>query len=256
MALRKYIFLGLTLGFIFVRAQDSYRESNSSDSAYQYIYSQTSAVDSVIAQAYTTDNTSYPRKFKNRFREKYTSNDFNYAPSQPKKNGWDGLLGWLISLLNYLAGSWLGLLLKFLGVLLGGYLVYVLVKFLISKDYRLVSRRKVKQTIIKEEDIIENIQIINFIENIKIAEKRKDFRAAIRYYFWYVLKKLADRKYLVWNTEKTNHDYLKELKSETMNKTFANLLYIYEYIWYGEFGLDETQYKMFKKKFEDFNEKL
>ena len=65
-----------------------------------------------------------------------------------------------------------------------------------------------------------------------------------------VLKKLSDKKQIDWNTEKTNHDYLKELKSESSKTNFAELLYIFEYVWYGEFEINEEAYLQFKKKFE------
>ena len=68
--------------------------------------------------------------------------------------------------------------------------------------------------------------------------------------FLNVLKNLSDKKLIDWNVEKTNHDYLKALKTEQSKTVFAELLYIFEYVWYGEFEVNEETYHQLKKKFE------
>ncbi|MEI7487385.1 MAG: hypothetical protein WCJ72_08235 [Chryseobacterium sp.] len=54
-----------------------------------------------------------------------------------------------------------------------------------------------------------------------------------------MLKKLSDKKSINWNPEKTNKDYVTELKVPNLKNEFSNLSYIFEYVWYGEFSIDE-----------------
>ena len=131
-----------------------------------------------------------------------------------------------------------------------GFVLYILISYFISKEGNFLFRKNKKKISIEYEEIIDNIHEIDFKDKLMNAEKNKDFRSAIRYQFLNVLKKLSDKKQIDWNTEKTNHDYLKELKTESSKTNFAELLYIFEYVWYGEFEINEEAYLQFKKKFE------
>ena len=247
---RFYTFLIVFLSFTFGEAQENYNQVLESDSAYQKTYDNAKVVDSVIMSGYVTDNPSYNRKFKGDFRKKYQTDDFNYKPDKPKETGWDDLGKWLRNLFGNQDGFWAGIFIKIFGFLVLGFVLYILISYFISKDGNFLFRKNKKTISIEDEEIIENIHEIDFKEKLMNAEKNKDFRLAIRYQFLNVLKKLSDKKQIDWNTEKTNHDYLKELKSVSSKTNFAELLYIFEYVWYGEFEINEEAYLQFKKKFE------
>lgn len=250
MTRRFYIFFIIFLSFTLGKAQEGYDEVMESDSMYQKTYDNAAVIDSVITSGYATDNAYYNRKFKDNFRKKYETEDFNYKPNKPKKTGWDGLANWLRDLFGNQTGAWAGIFIKIFGFLVLGFVLYLIISYLVSKDGNFLFRKKSKTITIEEEEIIENIHEINFVEKIAIAEKQKDFRSAIRYQFLNVLKNLSDKKLIDWNVEKTNHDYLKALKTEQSKTVFAELLYIFEYVWYGEFEVNEETYHQLKKKFE------
>lgn len=245
-----YTFLFFFLSFTFGEAQEGYNQVLETDSAYQKTYDNAKVVDSVIMSGYATDNSYYNRKFKEDFRKKYQTDDFNYTTSKPKKTGWDDLAKWLRDLFGNQDGFWAGIFIKIFGFLVLGFVLYILISYFISKDGNFFFRKKNKTIAIEEAEIIENIHEIDFAERLANAEKQKDFRSAIRYQFLNVLKKLSEKKQIDWNTEKTNHDYLKELKPEKSKTNFAELLYIFEYVWYGEFEINEEAYHQLKKKFE------
>ena len=237
------------LSFTFCRAQESYQEVVT-DSAYSANFKDAKIIDSALIEGYVTNNKLTPKKFKNNFRKNYQTDDFNYKPNKPKETGWDGLGKWLRNLFGNQDGFWAGIFIKIFGFLVLGFVLYILISYFISKDGNFIFRKNKKTISIEDEEIIENIHEIDFKEKLMNAEKNKDFRSAIRYQFLNVLKKLSDKKQIDWNTEKTNHDYLKELKTESSKTNFAELLYIFEYVWYGEFNINEEMYQPLKNKFE------
>jgi len=102
----------------------------------------------------------------------------------------------------------------------------------------------------------ENIHEMNFSEEINLAVEQKDFRRAIRLVYLFTLKLLSDRKIINWIPSKTNHDYLLEIQSENFKKPFSTLSYYFEYVWYGDFQADETQYREMQKTLSSLQNKL
>jgi hypothetical protein len=88
----------------------------------------------------------------------------------------------------------------------------------------------------------ENIHEIDFVNEIYNAEEEKKYRLAIRLHFLALLKSLDTNEYIQWQTHKTNREYLSELSDETFRKSFEEIVSIFEYVWYGEFVPNETQY--------------
>tara|TARA_Y100001935_G_C17295050_1_gene505636 strand:- start:1942 stop:2346 length:405 start_codon:yes stop_codon:yes gene_type:complete len=98
----------------------------------------------------------------------------------------------------------------------------------------------------EEERIIksENIQDL-----IKEALANKNYRLAIRYYYLYILKLLSNKELIDWQLQKTNDDYLHELSNGSLKKAFAKATFLYDYVWYGEFQLDESKYQQAERTF-------
>ena len=53
---------------------------------------------------------------------------------------------------------------------------------------------------------------------------------------------MSDKGAIEWDIEKTNSDYLSEIQSEDLKKDFRFLSYVYEYSWYGEFEINDTDF--------------
>ena len=252
-----YLFLMFLLSFTFCRAQETYQEVVT-DSAYSANFKDAKIIDSALIEGYVTNNNLTPKKFKPNFRKNYQTDEFNYTPKKPKTTGWDNLMRKIGELLRDIFGgvdgkqtvSFAGIFFKILGFFLLGFILYIIISYFVSKEGNFIFRKKNKTVNINSEDIVENIHEINFSEKILEFEKEKDFRTAIRYQFLNVLKKLSDKKMIDWNTEKTNHDYEREIKQEKIKEMFSELLYIFEYVWYGEFEINEENYQQLKKKFE------
>lgn len=91
--------------------------------------------------------------------------------------------------------------------------------------------------------IEENIHQIDFDNEIVSAENLKKYRLAIRLQFLALLKQLDSVELLHWESQKTNREYVQELQNANIKAQFEELVFIFEYVWYGEFAPNEEQYK-------------
>lgn len=92
----------------------------------------------------------------------------------------------------------------------------------------------------EEEHIIKNEDIKVLIQKALAA---KNYRLAIRYSYLYSLQLLSDNELIDWQMQKTNHDYLAEIKNPDLHDYFSNITRIYDYTWYGDFAIDEAKYQ-------------
>jgi len=64
------------------------------------------------------------------------------------------------------------------------------------------------------------------------------------------LRLLDDAKHIIWRSGKTNHDYHQEIQNGEIKEQYDNLSYIYEYIWYGQFDVEnQSEYDQHKNSF-------
>lgn len=216
--------------------------------------------DSLVRSNYSTDNALYPKAFSPNFKSRYKGNDFNYEVMKPKESIWDLLKKKVAQLLSKIFGeldpnkatNYAVVLLRVTGILIIAFLLYLLISYLMSKDGNFLFGKKNRKIKISAHDLEENIHEINFPERILQLEKQQDYRSATRYYFLYTLKKMTDKNLISWNPEKTNRDYLKELKNINLKEDFGRIIYIYDYIWYGEFKTEEKDYQHYKAYFNKF----
>jgi hypothetical protein len=229
------------------------------DSADTGHYKNMYRADSVLYKNPVTENTLYPKKFKENINSRYKGKEFDYTTVKPRMSFWEKLMRKIGQILESLfgetvftkSGNFVGILIRLFAILVVGFLIYFIIKFLIGKDGSFFRKRN-KKVDIRDEELHENIHEINFPESILKFEKSGDYRSAVRYQFLFVLKKLSDKKLITWNPEKTNKDYVAELKAPHLKDGFYDLSYIFEYVWYGEFSIDEENYLKFKNQYQSF----
>jgi hypothetical protein len=132
----------------------------------------------------------------------------------------------------------------FLALAIGliGYLIFQATTNLkIQKKPKL---KRVEPHIEIEEDIekIEELDPNDLRALIKKAKESGNFPLATRFYFLLYLEQLQDRKAIKYHRDKTNADYLSEIKSGSTTAQFVKLSYLFEYVWYGKKPLDETSF--------------
>ncbi|MFN3393169.1 MAG: DUF4129 domain-containing protein, partial [Candidatus Thermochlorobacter sp.] len=84
------------------------------------------------------------------------------------------------------------------------------------------------------EDLLSTDELSQRIED---AISKREYRHAVRYLFLRVLKELAAHDLIVWRIDKTNRDYVHELRRPDLKVLLADLARLFEYVWYGNFEL-------------------
>jgi hypothetical protein len=118
----------------------------------------------------------------------------------------------------------------------------------------LISSKKNDQLNISES--LEDIHALDYEKMIEEAITKKNFRYAIRLNYLRSLKILSDKNLIHWKTDKTNNEFINEIKQISLKEKFKNITYDFEYIWYGEFEIDQTSYNQLQNQYSDFNSSL
>jgi Domain of unknown function (DUF4129) len=147
------------------------------------------------------------------------------------------------------SGNWLLILLLFLA------LVVILMVALKLKPGSLFSRRGAKD-IAEHETTVENIHTMKFESELEKAIRLKNFRLALRIMYLETLKKMTDQNVIHWQPEKTNWDYVREVKDAGLRAPFTEITNAYDYAWYGEFAIDEPLFRMMQDKMTRFRQKM
>jgi hypothetical protein len=86
-----------------------------------------------------------------------------------------------------------------------------------------------------------------------MATQNGDFKLATRLLYLRTLKNLNARGEIVWEPEKTNSQYVKEIKNTNRKQAFRSVSRLFEYSWYGSFHIDQQTYSKIDRSFADFN---
>ncbi|AYZ37344.1 DUF4129 domain-containing protein [Chryseobacterium indologenes] len=261
--MNKILFSIVFLFFLgFIRAQnDSPVDDHLIDSLYATVhYKNMLPADSVLKANPVSENTVYPKTFKKNVPSRYKGNEFDYSESKPRESFWAKLVRKIKNIFRGIFGEtvftksaqFTTTLVRLFAIILVGFLLYFVIRYVLGKDGNFIFGKKNRKLNLNVEELHENIHEINFPESIAKFEHEKDYRSAVRYQFLFILKKLSDKKLIIWNPEKTNKDYVAEVKAPHLKKEFSDLSHIFEYVWYGEFDITEPNYQKFKNQFQTF----
>jgi len=225
--------------------------------AVNVIELKTTTIVSDTLQVDTSDIQS--RRFDN-LKEKYSGDDFIYERTVENSGWWSRFKQWLSDKIQSLfniknagqASKMTNLAIKIGGVLLFIIVIYFIFRAIINKEGAWVFGKSSDKSIIHITDIEANIHATDFKQLITEAEENSNYRLAIRYYYLWLLKKLSSAEIIHYDVEKTNNDYRNEIELPKVKEDFAYTSYLYNYIWYGEFDVNEEQFNKAKLAFDKF----
>ena len=194
--------------------------------------------------------------------------EFNYGPEDIKSASlsWWARLGKFLSYLlsniwNFLFGRiqrmpYGGIILKygFLTVAVA-LLIYFIIKAAGLDPFKLINGNSKKTGLIYSESI-ENIHLIDFDAEIEKAVSKHNYRLAVRLMYLKCLKQLSDLNLIKWEINKTNAAYIYELENPVQKQTFGILTRQFEYVWYGDFPIDQQAYGGINQLFQNFKKQL
>ncbi|MDI1316504.1 DUF4129 domain-containing protein [Flavobacterium sp.] len=210
--------------------------------------------DIVVDQS---DIISKPKLNPN-FKQKYKATEFQYEVVIAQKGAWERFEEWLAYWFKKIFGlssmdtssKYVEYTLKTIAGLIVAYVIYLIVKIILNKEGQWIFGKSTTRKILTDEEIEKNLIYVDFEKLLQETLKNGDNRLAIRYYYLWLLKRLAEKNIIEWHTEKTNSDYAYEIKSTDLRTDFQYLSYLYNYIWYGEFEMNELTFLNAKTAFE------
>ncbi|MBN8865789.1 MAG: DUF4129 domain-containing protein [Sphingobacteriales bacterium] len=136
--------------------------------------------------------------------------------------------------------------------------VAIIVLYLASDRVGLFRRssHQIAQDETGENDIPEDIFEINYDKEIDKAQAMGNYRLAVRLQFLKLLRTMAEKQIIQYAPARTNFDYLVQLHKSNWYHDFFRLTRHYEYVWYGQFPIDQQQYNQVSNEYRQALEKL
>lgn len=212
---------------------------------------------SQVVLAYDTSTITVRQPNPVAQEELLENSDYKYDRVGPApKTWWDRLKEWFWSTIEKIfttEGGKVGLTIFQYALIVA--VIVIIILLILKNNIRAVFYGKSASVAIDFKEFEEDIHKINFDQMIADAISRNDYRKAVRLHFLKLLKELTDNNLITWQIDKTNNDYSMELSNSKFSKQFQELALMYEYIWYGDFQLNETNFKSTISKFKDFKVK-
>lgn len=202
------------------------------------------------------------KKFDAKALKKYKSDkDFDYSENNIVKDPTliERLFNWLSrQLLRFLewifgvkyAKGILGNILMVTPYVIVGFLMFLLIKFFLKVNSNSIvsyASNKSVVAITEDEELIRNKDLLKLIQQ---AIDQKNYRLAIRFYYLNTIKQLEDKELITWEQQKTNEDYIKEISKESIKTAFIDLTRLYDFVWYGNFEINENKFEKVTTTFE------
>ena len=147
------------------------------------------------------------------------------------------------------AGFWQTLLFIIL-FLLAIWIVYVLIKNRKPSD---------KKVVVQNVENDWNPTIISKTELELLLEKaieQENYRECVRIYFMFILKELTKNGSIKWRVEKTNYDYILEMRGKPNFQGFEETVRIYDIVWYGDYAINNDVFSRLQPSLEKYYQSL
>lgn len=254
--MHKILFLFLLLFSSFAYAQNDaayeVEEADSyQDNYYDYEYDYNSVANDTIIYNKSTQ-FSNKRDFASDIASKYTGKEFEYLDDLKKPKAAEQQVSKDIDTSG--ADAFLQFMSTIFPYLIGLVIVLIVLKTFVNVDSKFwkfgKSTKKNDEKLIHEDD--ENISDTDYEALLTRAIQHSNYRLATRYYYLSSLKKLSQKELIKYDKDKTNTEYQFELKNKELRTKFSYLAYIYDYVWYGEFPVDQVQFNIIENNYKSF----
>jgi len=227
--------------------------------ALSYIPQEITVAQTLIDSIPADNSSIEPRTFDD-FKEKYNSDEFIYERNVENSGWWTRFKQWLNDVFMDLfnlgdagqASKATDFALKIGGIIIFLLVIYFIFRAVMNDEGTWIFGKSSDKNIIPVTDIENNIHTTDFKQLIADAEQQNNYRLAIRYYYLWLLKSLTNAQLIDYDVEKTNSDYYNEITSKTIKDEFSYTAYLYNYIWYGEFDVNQEQFAKAKQAFVKF----
>ena len=136
-----------------------------------------------------------------------------------------------------------------------GFVLFIIYRLFLAEGVFMRKSKSINdaETEVQEEQITHDS---DFDVLIRQALQKNNYRHAVRYQYLRTLHKLAAKTFVELAPDKTNFQYVSEIKNREHQNDFAALTLHYEYVWYGEFAIEKDIYHKIETGFINLNKKL
>ncbi|MBX9450067.1 MAG: hypothetical protein KL787_10285 [Taibaiella sp.] len=188
--------------------------------------------------------------------EKYNDKDYDYV-SKEDKSLLDEFKEWLIRKIMQIfsleettrVGDWIGVVFYIIIGIVMALLLYFIIRSVVNKDGSWILKKKANTIDQVDADLGTAFEQGDFPALIRKAKDQKEYRVAVRYYFVWLLRHLDELHVITFRPEKPALDYRYEIKSKELSRQYAYAAYLFNYIWYGGFEINEKEFIMAEKTF-------
>lgn len=185
---------------------------------------------------------------------------FDYSEKHEKDNWWQQFKSWLWELWlkfwhwlvgDYQANGFIAFLIQALPyIIISGIVIFIgWLFYKLNPGATLFgSKNKPELLFSEDEEIIRSKDISELIDNALTAN---DYRLAIRYSYLLILQKLTEAEIIIYESDKTNSEYISEIRSESIKSGFQKATNLYDHVWYGNFEVTEADFAKAKPTFSD-----
>ncbi|MDF1694489.1 MAG: hypothetical protein P1U56_01565 [Saprospiraceae bacterium] len=228
----------LLFGFMVIITSSTYAQSNTTESSKSLNNSQIKDLQELAKYNKTVKKLKPKKK-----QEKENSSNSKKISNSDEETKEDNTTS--ASNLIFSGGS---ILAPFMYIIIIGLVIFIV--YLIFSNVKV--NKKVTQAKNEVKNEIEDIEVIDAESGLTEALKLGNYREAVRMLFIQLLQVLIEEKKIIWKPEKTNRDYLDEMKNDSKIQHFNNLVIAYERIWYGRDAIDQLFFDYLRADFEKF----
>jgi hypothetical protein len=200
------------------------------------------------------DNTTIVKKqFDTSSIDRYKNDSaFNYDVVDDGPSLYEQVTAWFNRVLRKIL-SWffddietpMGFLMVFLKALpyiIGVIVLYLIINFFLKVNSRNLISGKTNKEVVHIEDEEALLQSKDLPNLIALAISEENYRLATRYQYVLLLQQLSNKELIVWEQQKTNEDYIKEVKTKNIHTEFEEITRFYDFVWYGNFEINQQEY--------------
>jgi hypothetical protein len=124
-------------------------------------------------------------------------------------------------------------------IVAAGAIAFGIWRMLQAPRNRQIARDGVEITLDNLDEYLHETDLERFLRE---ALAQGNYTLAVRLYYLQIIKNLSEKNALRWSREKTNRDYLRELRGHRMADTFREVTRVYERVWYGNLAIGAEEY--------------
>jgi hypothetical protein len=118
---------------------------------------------------------------------------------------------------------------------------------------RLIARDGVEITEANLDQYLHETDLDRFLRD---ALSKGNYALAVRLYYLQIIKDLSERQAIRWAREKTNRDYLREMRPHLLHDSFRVATRAFERVWYGNQRISAEEYAQLEPDFKSLLDKI